>query len=186
MIQIQENLGAKVEEQEAAMEDLVIGEPEEFTLTPEIIKEVLSESEIPDATIAQIQEHFDVEFQDAPPVVKNLVDEKAIEKNNKVKKEQKLLEEVATLKEELKNKDSDLEEAQKAAALRADTSETLTNPESTAAPVEDTAPENYSDVFLRMKPEKAEQVKEQTIDGQKYLLIPVDDDDQINLNGVEI
>ena len=79
-----------------------------------------------------------------------------------------------------------MEEAQKAAALRADTSETLTNPESTAAPVEDTAPENYSDVFLRMKPEKAEQVKEQTIDGQKYLLIPVDDDDQINLNGVEI
>ena len=187
MLQIQENLGAKVEEQEAAMEDLVIGEPEEFTLTPEIIKEVLSESEIPDATIAQIQEHFDVEFQDAPPVVKNLVDEKAIEKNNKVKKEQKLLEEVATLKEELKNKDSDLEEAHKAAALRAETSEITADTENATAPFdEEDATTNYSDVFLRMKPEKAEQVKEQTIDGQKYLLIPVNDDDQINLNGVEI
>ena len=90
MIEIQENLNTLVAENEAEMEDLVIGEPEEFTLTPEIIKEVLTQSDIPDATVMQIQDHFAEEFQDAPPVVKNLVDEKAIEKNNQAKKEQKL------------------------------------------------------------------------------------------------
>ena len=36
-----------------------------------------------------------------------------------------------------------------------------------------------------MKPDKAEQVKAQMIDGQKYLLIPMEDDEHINLNGVD-
>lgn len=160
LLEIQENLNTLVEEKEAEMEDLVIGEPEEFTLTPEIIKEVLTQSEIPDATVMQIQDHFVEEFQDTPPAVKHLVDEKAIEKNQKAKKELKLLEEVASLRQELKEKN----EAQ------------TENPENS---------DNPSDVFLRMNPEKADQIKTETIDGQKYLMIPVEDDDQIHLNGVE-
>lgn len=150
LLEIQENLNTLVEEKEAEMEDLVIGEPEEFTLTPEIIKEVLTQSEIPDATVMQIQDHFVEEFQDAPPVVKHLVDEKAIEKNQKAKKELKLLEEVASLRQELKERD-----------------------------------EIPSEVFLRMDPEKADQIKTETIDGQKYIMIPVEENEQITLNGVE-
>ena len=157
---------AIVEEKEAIMEDMVLGEPEEITLTSDMIKEVLTQSEIPDETVMQIQEHFEEEFHDALPIVKHLVDEKAIEKNNKVKKEQKLLEEVASLKEELK----------------------ITK-ETSAEAIADPAPKpeamEYSDVFLRMNPMKAEKVKSQTIDGQKYLMIPVEEDEQINLNGVE-
>mgnify|MGYP000123305018 FL=1 len=167
MIEIQENLNTLVAEKEAEMEDLVIGEPEEFTLTPEIIKEVLTQSAIPDATVMQIQDHFAEEFQDAPPVVKNLVDEKAIEKNNQAKKEQKLLEEVATLKKELQTKSSE--------------SVPAPSPEMSD---EDDATE-YSDVFLRMNPDKAEQITSQTIDGQKYLMIPMEEDEEINLNGVK-
>lgn len=148
LLQIQENLNDMVEENEAAMEDLVIVEPEELTLTTEIIKEVLTKNEIPDETVMQIQDHFTEEFQDALPVVKHLVDEKAIEKNQKEKKEIRLMEEVANLKRELE-------------------------------------PKNYSDVFLRMKPEKAEKIKTETIDGQKYLMIPMEDEDEINLNGVK-
>ena len=167
MIEIQENLNTLVAEKEAELEDLVIGEPEEFTLTPEIIKDVLTQSDIPDATVMQIQDHFAEEFQDAPPVVKNLVDEKAIEKNNQAKKEQKLLEEVATLKKELQTKSS----------------------EAASAPLPEMSDEDdateYSDVFLRMNPDKAEQITSQTIDGQKYLMIPMEEDEEINLNGVK-
>ena len=43
----------------------------------------------------------------------------------------------------------------------------------------------YSDIFVRVKPEKAKEVKSQTIDGQKYLMIPVDEQDQVNLNGID-
>ena len=42
------------------------------------------------------------------------------------------------------------------------------------------------DVFLRMKPERASLVTEQMIDGQKCLIIPVEDDDDIDLNGIKL
>ena len=44
---------------------------------------------------------------------------------------------------------------------------------------------NWAEVFLRMKPEKAERVKFDRIDGQKYLMIPMEEDEHVNLNGVE-
>lgn len=42
---------------------------------------------------------------------------------------------------------------------------------------------NY-DIILQVKPEKLDQIKSQIIDGKKYLVIPVDDDEQANVNGV--
>ena len=68
------------------------------------------DSAVPDAAVMQIQNHFTEEFSDKPPVVKNLVNEKAIEKNNKEKKEIRLLEEVATLKQELQDTRQENEE----------------------------------------------------------------------------
>lgn len=178
LLEIQENLNNFVEEKEAEMEGLVLGEPEEILLTPELVKEVLSQSEIPDETVNLIQEHIVEEFQDALPIVKHLVDEKAIEKNQKAKKEVQLLEEVATLKQELKEISSTEKESDTDVINRVMNVETSTDEEGNPNP-------HYSDVFLRMKPEKAQHVKTQMIDGQKYLLIPVEADDQINLNGVE-
>lgn len=175
LIDIQEKLNDIVEEHEAAMEDLVVLEPEELTLTTEMIKDVLSDSEIPDATVALIQSHFTQEFNDQPPAVRNLVNEKAIEKNNKEKKEVKLLEEVATLKQELN--DTRQENLEKTEQI-----ETLVKME---APLDPEEAKNWAEVFLRMKPDKAQQVKAQTIDGQKYLLIPMEENEHINLNGVE-
>ncbi len=124
LIDIQERLSDIVEEHEAAMEDLVVIDPEELTLTAQMIKDVLSESKIPDAAAALIQNRFEQEFEDAPPAVKNLVNEKAITKSN--------------------------------------------------------------EIILRMRPDKAERVKSQIIDGQKYLLIPVNENEHVNLNGVEL
>ncbi|MBO5146096.1 MAG: DUF4317 domain-containing protein [Lachnospiraceae bacterium] len=172
---MQEKLGDLAEEHEAAMEDLVLVEPEEFTLTAQIIKDVLSDSDLPDAAVAQIQDHFTEEFRDMPPAVKNLVNEKAIEKNNKEKKELRLLEEVANLKQELKNTKQENEE-------KTEQIETLVKME---APVDPEEAKNWAEVFLRMKPDKAEQIKYQTIDGQRYLMIPVEQDERVNLNGVE-
>ena len=43
---------------------------------------------------------------------------------------------------------------------------------------------NY-DIVLKVKPEKLNQIKSQIIDGKKYLVIPVDDDEQANVNGVD-
>ena len=51
-----------------------------------------------------------------------------------------------------------------------------------AAADEDEDSLNY-DIVLKVKPEKVEQIKYQIIDGKKYLVIPVDDE-QANVNGV--
>jgi seryl-tRNA synthetase len=135
---------------------------------------VFADSDIPDATVELITEHFTDEFSDKPPVVKNLVNEKAIEKNNKEKKEVKLLEEVASLKQELKDTKQENEE-------KTEQIETLVKME---APINAEEAKTWAEVFLRMKPEKAGQVKSEVIDGQKYLLIPMEENEQVNLNGV--
>jgi hypothetical protein len=52
------------------------------------------------------------------------------------------------------------------------------------APINAEEAKDWAEVFLRMKPDKAEQVKYKVIDGQKYLLIPMEENEQVNLNGV--
>jgi hypothetical protein len=174
ILDIQEKLNDMVEEHEAAMEDLVVIEPEDFTLTPEIIKDVFADSDIPDATVSLITEQFTEEFNEQPPVIKNLVNEKELEKNNKEKREIKLLDEVATLKQELKDTKQENDE-------KTEQIETLVKME---APLNAEEAKSWAEVFLRMKPDKAELVKCETIDGQKYILIPMEENEQVNLNGV--
>ena len=40
------------------------------------------------------------------------------------------------------------------------------------------------DVVLHVKPEKASQIKSQMIDGQKCLVIPMDANENVNVNGI--
>ena len=42
---------------------------------------------------------------------------------------------------------------------------------------------NY-DIVLQVKPQKVTQIKSQIIDGKKCIVIPMDDDEQANVNGV--
>lgn len=44
--------------------------------------------------------------------------------------------------------------------------------------------ENY-DIVLKVKPEKVPQIKSQIIDGKKYLVIPIDENEQTTVNGID-
>ena len=48
---------------------------------------------------------------------------------------------------------------------------------------EEAAAPNY-DVVVHVKPEKVDQIKSQIIDGKKCIVIPMDDDEQAKVNGV--
>ena len=50
--------------------------------------------------------------------------------------------------------------------------------------LEENTNENY-DIVLKVKPEKVPQIKSQIIDGKKYLVIPVDENEQANVNGID-
>ncbi len=142
MIEIQENLNNMIE----TKEEFACIEPEEIILTPEIVEEVLTKSEIPDATVANIKERFTEEFQDAPPAAINVIDDKALEKSAKEKRQLELVQKVETLEKALNS---------------------------------------GSDVVLRVAPEKAEEITSQYIDGKKCIIIPVTDDEQITINGID-
>ena len=49
----------------------------------------------------------------------------------------------------------------------------------------DTNSDHDYDIVLQVKPEKVDKIKYEIIDGKKYLVIPVDDNEQANVNGVE-
>lgn len=124
-------------------------------LDDRMIDEVLKENEISEEPARMIKKIVQEEFADETPQIDNLIDHKSLEENLKVKHERALVKEVASLKEELKNQTATTEELE----------------------------EKGYDIILKVKPGKAEMIKSKVIGEQKYVLIPIDDDDQINVNG---
>ena len=154
LLQIQESLQEKI----CVDEDLVVDT--EPLLTPEVIEEVLSENGITGEKARIIKEEVHKEFENALPEVKNLIDEKALEKNAREKEEETLRLQVQELQRELVQKTF------------------LTKDE------EGNEPNKIYDVILRVKPEKAAKIKSEVIQGQKYLVIPMEENEHINLNGI--
>lgn len=156
LLDIQETLSEKiVQEEEIPDDDL-----EEVVLAPDEITEVLTDCGIPETAVSEIKNYYEEVFGATPPVVKNLIDEKAVEANVKVKKERELVKQVAELQKELVEQ-----------ALHNDDEESSSTVKT-------------YDVVLRVKPEKAEQIKSQVIGDQKYLIIPMSEGEYVNLNGI--
>jgi len=154
LLQIQESLQEKI----CADEDIPFDE--EPVLTPEVIEEVLSENGIVGEKARIIQAEVSKEFENGLPEVKNLIDEKALEKNAREKEEETLRLQVQELQREL---------VQKTFLVKDE---------------EGNEPNKIYDVILRVKPEKASQIKSEIIAGQKYLVIPMEENEHINLNGI--
>ncbi len=146
-------------------EDEIYEEQTPVLLTDELVDEVLTEHHIIGEAAEHIKEGISREFESEPPILQNLIDEKALEKNARKKEEEHLRLQVQQLQKELAEK-------------------TFPAPEIADAPDEGTPPEERCDVILRVKPERAALIKSEMIDGRKCLIIPVEEDEQINLNGV--
>lgn len=155
----------------ACPEDESCEEAEPVILTEQLVAEVLTEHGIQGDAARHIKESVSREFEAQPPALQNLIDEKALEKNARKKEEEQLRLQVQTLQKELAQK-------------------TFVSPEN-EDPDDmnyDAAPEDMFDepdygVVLRVKPEKEPYIKSEIIDGQKYLIIPVSEDEQIKVNG---
>lgn len=139
-------------------------EKEPVRLTAENIGEIMAESNIPETAAAMIEESYKEEFQDEAPILDNLIDTKAIETGSKLKQEKELVQKVAILEQQL-------EDTRMLAGL----------PDEEDAPTGDI--KTY-DVILRVKPEKASQITSQLINGQKCLVIPMEENEHAAINGV--
>lgn len=157
LLGVQESLSEKI----AAAEEMSEADVSSIILTDETIEEALVEQGL-DAVIAkQVSETVKETFGEEMPPVANLIDEKALAANEKAKREQELVKEVSVLKSEIIEKDKQISEAE--------------------AYIEEI--KTY-DVVVRVKPDKASKIKSQMVGDQKYLMIPMDENEHINLNGV--
>ena len=181
---------------------------EPIILTNDNIQDILIESGIPEEILTKIEKSYTEEFGDTPPVVEHLIDAKALAANEQRKKEERLEKKVQILEERLEKtkQDAVLDSGKESAlesetdlALKSDSDIISTTEANTTIEIDsDTILEQSSDsesktterttsnydVVLYVKPQKAAQIKSQIIDGQKYIVIPIDDNEQANVNGV--
>ncbi|EKQ55492.1 MULTISPECIES: DUF4317 domain-containing protein [unclassified Clostridium] len=181
---------------------------EPIVLTNDNIQDILIESGIPEEILTKIEKSYTREFGDTPPVVENLIDKKALAANEQRKKEERLEKKVKILEERLeKTKQEAALDLEKETALNSDVDITLEVDSEAILETEtnimleadinasleqvsdheieasdDTTP-SY-DIVLQVKPQKVAQIKSQIIDGKKCIIIPVDDDEQAKVNGV--
>lgn len=166
---IQETLNNTIEEHNAIYDD---PEAEPMVLTDKNIQEVLVNSGIPEEITTKIEKSYIENFSEEPPLAENLVDIKLIKINEQRKKEEHLEKQVEILQEKL-------EQAKQEIALTNEIDETSTNDLN-----ENNESSNY-DIVLHVKPEKIPQITSQIIDGQKCMVIPINDDEQTTINGQE-
>jgi len=157
LIGIQESLNNRIDTGEEMTESQISA----IVLDENTITEVLEENEITGEPARIIKEVVLEEFADELPSVANLIDNKALAANEKEKEKKELVKEVQSLKTKLEEKTREVEEA-----ISGDDVKTY-------------------DVVVRVKPEKALKIRSQVIGDQKCLVIPMDDDENVNVNGVK-
>ena len=161
---VQENLNAMVEEYNEMYDDT---DCEPISLKDTDIQNLLIDSGIPQKISNDIEKSYVEIFGDDIPLAENLIDAKILKANEQRRKEE-------DLKKQVKMLETKLEEVQKEVAISNESEETIEN--------DDTS--EY-DVVLQVKPEKVSQIKSQIIDGQKYLVIPINDDEHTKVNDLD-
>lgn len=140
-------------------------EEDPFVLDKETIKQVLEDSHIAEDKISRIEKNMDEAFGDKLPQAENVIDTKALIANEIRVEKLALEEQVGDLTVKLNEKEEELNETREEI-------ETYRNEVKTY------------DVVLHVKPEKASQIKSQTIDGKKCIVIPMEENENATINGV--
>lgn len=180
-MEIQESLNNKIEEHNSIYEESDVP----IILTNDVVQEILSISGVPEDITTKIEKSYTESFGDTPPVADILIDNKALAKKAQKKKEEMLEKQVKILENKLERVSkaslSDLEDNENSLELE---NEAAIEIDSNNIDLKDDTTENY-DIVLKVKPEKVPQIKSQIIDGKKYLVIPVDENEQANVNGID-
>lgn len=161
LIKVQENLSELVEEHEAVSDE----DAEPLMLNKETVTKLMTDSGVPEEKLPHIEQAYEEEFAMEPPAAEHLIDEKALEANEKKKKEQELEQKVVVLEQQLEEQRLIHGEAEEE---------------------DGTSSIKTYDVILRVKPEKVGQIKSETIHGQRCIVIPMEEDEQANVNGVNM
>ena len=168
LLDLQQNLSDMIDEYQETHDD----EEDVFLLDKEVVGKLLADSDISEEKAARIEKSVDEAFGEKPPVAEHVIDSKALVQNELRVEKLALEDQVGDLTVQLSQKEDELKER---------TNQLVEKQEEIDNYVAET--KTY-DVVLRVKPEKAAQIKSQVIDGQKCLVIPMKEDEHAAINGV--
>ena len=168
LLDLQQNLSDMIDEYAETHDD----DEDVFLLDKEVVTKLLADSDISEEKAAKIEKSVDEAFGEKPPAAENVIDSKALVQNELRVEKMALEDQVGTLTVQLTEKDE---------ALAERTSQLIEKQEEIDNYIAET--KTY-DVVLRVKPEKAAQIKSQVINGQKCLVIPMGEDEHATINGV--
>ena len=154
LLDIQQNLSYMVEEYEENHDE----DADAFLLDKETIGKLLEESNVPKEKVSKIEKSMEEAFGDKPPVAENVIDGKALVQNEIRLEKKEMEDQIVVLNQQLTEKQEEIDNYM--AQTR-----------------------NY-DVVLHVKPEKANQIHSSMIDGKKCIIIPMDENEQATINGV--
>lgn len=209
-MEVQDNLNNIIDEYNAIYDD---PDSEPITLTNTDIQSLLIESGIPEELTSKIEKSYIECFGDDLPLAENLIDTKVLKANEQKKREERLEKQVEILQNRLEQVKQEVAIDKESAPLldnndyptldnsvesNLDESidhnlEELKDNDLEEAVVEgaqeniqsnDKADSEY-DVILHVKPEKIPQIKSQMIDGQKCIVIPINENEQTTVNGLD-
>lgn len=175
LLDIQQNLSEMIEDYSEKHEE----EDGPFLLDKEVVQKVLTESNVSEEKMTRIEKSIDEAFGEKLPIAENVIDAKALEANEVRIEKLALEDQVGVLTLQLEEKKEELEE--KNTALEERTTQLLEKQEEIDNYIAET--KTY-DVVLRVKPEKASQIKSQIINGEKCLVIPLKENEHATINGV--
>ncbi|EJO5349176.1 DUF4317 domain-containing protein [Clostridium botulinum] len=199
-MEIQENLNTMIDEYNEIYDDK---DDEPITLKQDDIQTLLIESGVPEEATSKIEKSYIESFGHELPLAEHLIDSKVLKANAQREKEKQLEAQVEILKHKLEKikKDTALDDDLDTAlddTLKNDLDNTLDNSlknhsdnelKDNLEEAQDTNSEDNNlspdyDVVLQVKPEKIPKIKSQIIDGQKCIVIPIDENEQTTVNGL--
>ncbi len=195
-MEVQESLNNMVEEHNSMYEDTLEEEP--MLLTNKDVENILIENGVTEDVAKQIEKNYSENFNEDVPLAESLIDKKVLKANEQRKKEERLEKQVQVLK-------ARIEEFEQETSLNSENTEELSIDENgeiiediiidedteilkealEEVLEEDLQANNNYDVVLHVKPEKISQVKSQIIDGKKCIIIPIEEDEQATVNGID-
>ena len=167
LMDIQQNLSDMIDEFAESHD-----KDDTFLLDNFTMKQLWGESNISEEKATRIEEKLEEAFGEKLPVAEYIIDQKALEKNAVRLEKLEMQTEISTLHQELSDKKEQLEER---------TTQLLEKQEEINHYMTDL--QNY-DIVIHVTPQKANQVQTSMINGQKCLVIPMEEDEQAIINGV--
>ena len=188
-MEVQDNLNAMIDEYNSMYEDV---DCDPITLTKKDVENLLSESGVPEEITYKIQQSYMETFGEDLPLAESLIDSKILKENAQREKEKHLEKQVEILQTKLQRVNQEAAiDGNSELSQEVNEEEPVVNEvsEINLEEAEDSSSETINatphyDVILQVRPEKIPQIKSQIIDGQKCIVIPVNEDEQTTVNGL--